>query len=300
MKYYNLLNEYYKAKFGERVLKICVDGGFTCPNRDGSKGVGGCIFCSALGSGEHIRYKDISTQVHNHLASYRGDRAEKFIVYFQNFSNTYADVTTLKNIYDSALVSDKIVGLSIATRPDCITKEIVELLRSYTDKYFVMVELGLQTADEKIIPMLNLGYTLDDYTKAVSMLHDAGIEVVTHVILGLPNETKDSIAKTAKVLNESEIDGVKIHNLYVVKDTKLAQMYMAGLIKDMTLDEYLEKLEYLLTLLNENIIIHRISGDAPKDKLVSPEWNTHKKYVLNGILKRMKQNGTYQGKNYMK
>lgn len=298
LKYYNQLNEYYKDKFGQRVLKICVDGGFTCPNRDGSKGVGGCIFCSAMGSGEHIKHKDVTQQVLNHLDSYRGERAEKFIVYFQNFSNTYADIDTLKRVYDSALVSEKIVGISIATRPDCITPDIVDLLKSYQDKYFVMVELGLQTADERIASTLNLGYTIEDYKNAVILLKGAGIEVVTHIILGLPNETKESITKTAELINSLGVDGVKIHNLYVVKGTIMEQMYIDGKVKDMTLDEYLEKLEYLLTLLKPNIIIHRISGDAPKDKLVSPEWNTHKKYVLNGIIKRMKQNGTYQGKLY--
>ena len=217
MKYYNALNEYYKSKFGERVLKICVDGGFTCPNRDGKKGTGGCLFCSERGAGEHIKFKDVATQVEKHLNSYRGARAGKFIVYFQSFSNTYSDIESLRKVYDSALISDKIIGIAIATRPDCINEKVVELLKSYQDKYFVMVELGLQTADENIMSDMNLCYTVKDFEYAVKLLKDAKIEVVTHMMVGLPNESKESIDKTINIINRLKIDGVKIHNLYTPK-----------------------------------------------------------------------------------
>ncbi len=296
---YNRLNEYYKAKFGERTLKICVDGGFSCPNRDGTKGVGGCAFCSEDGSGEHIKCKDIATQVRQHLNSYRGQRANKYIVYFQNFSNTYADVTTLKQKYDSALISDKIVGLDIATRPDLITQEIVDLLATYKSKYYVMVELGLQTANANIAKDMNMQYTVQDYITACKLLHSAGIDIVTHIMLGLPGETTKDIDDTINIVNQYT-DGIKIHNLYIVKNTKCAELYKHNKITILTLDEYLIKLEYVLERLRPNVVIHRICGDAPKDLLIAPEWNTHKKFVLNGIDKLMKQHNSTQGDKYKK
>lgn len=295
---YNKLADYYKDKFGERVLKICVDGGFTCPNRDGTKSVGGCIFCSERGSGEHIKHTDIREQVLKHLGSYRGERAKKFIVYFQNFSNTYAPIEKLKEVYDSALVSDKIIGLSIATRPDCIDEKIVALLKSYTDRYYVMVELGLQTADEDLMLQLNLNYTLAEWKRAVKLLNDAGIDVVTHIILGLPNETKTSIDKTINIINNSSVRGVKIHNLYIIKDTVCEKMYLRREIQEIKCEEYLHKLQYVITHLRPDIVIHRISGDPPRELLVAPHWTTHKKYILNGIDRSLKENNLYQGIYY--
>ena len=237
MDRYNHLNTYYKSRFGERVLKICVDGGFTCPNRDGSKGYGGCAFCSERGSGEHIRYLDVSEQVRNHLKSYRGMRANKFIVYFQNFSNTYGSVEKLKQIYDSALIDDRIIGIAVATRPDCLNREIAELLASYKAKYFVMVELGLQTADKKIAKVLNLQYDVEDFCNAVALLKEYSIEVVAHMMLGLPEETKQSIDATIQTINDANVDGVKIHNLYIVEDTECHKMYKEGKIHVMTVEE---------------------------------------------------------------
>ncbi len=295
---YNKLADYYKARFGERVLKICVDGGFTCPNRDGSKGVGGCIYCSAKGSGEHIRHSDVAEQVRRHLDSYRGMRANKFIVYFQNFSNTYGSIDRLKEIYDSAFVSDKIIGLSIATRPDCIDEDVVALLQSYTDRYYVMVELGLQTADEKVRAGLNLNYTIDDWKNAVEMLAGAGIDVVTHMIIGLPGETKAGLDQTIDLINSSSVVGLKIHNLYIVEDTVCAEMYAAGQLGVMECEEYLDTLEYVITHLRSDIVLHRISGDPPKDILISPTWTTHKKYILNGIDRRLAGRDLHQGMYY--
>jgi len=292
---YNRLNEYYKNKFGERVLKICVDGGFTCPNRDGTKGVDGCIFCSERGSGEHIKYRDVSNQIAEHLASYRGQRANKFIVYFQNFSNTYANIEKLKSVYDKAFVSDKIVGISIATRPDCINNEVVNLLKEYNKKIFVSVELGLQTADDNIMNILNLKYTVKDFKRAVSLLKDAGINIVSHMMLGLPQESKESIDNTIELINDLGVDGIKIHNTYVVKNTKLEKLYIKGLYKPLELNEYIEKLGYVLARINPDIVIHRLSGDAEKDKLVAPDWDLHKKWIINGITKYLKDNNLKQG-----
>ncbi len=298
MDRYNKLNKFYKEKFGERVLKICVDGGFTCPNRDGSKGYGGCAFCSERGSGEHIKFLDVAEQVRKHLDSYRGKRANKFIVYFQNFSNTYDSCENLRKVYDSALISDKIIGISIATRPDLISEDIVKLLATYKDKYYVMVELGLQTADDRVSKGLNLKYTVEDYIDACKLLNKYCIDVVTHMMIGLPNEDTESLDKTILVINQSGVLGVKIHNLYIVEGSKFHDKYLHGKIETLDVEDYLNKLEYVITRLKPEIIIHRISGDAPKDKLVAPTWNTKKKLVLNGIEKLMKENNSYQGCNY--
>jgi len=298
MERYNKLNKYYKDRFGERVLKICVDAGFTCPNRDGTKSTGGCAFCSQRGSGEHIKNLDIQSQIVKHLESYRGKRANKFILYFQNFSNTYSAIDKLKKVYDNAYISDKIIGISIATRPDCITKEIAELIASYKDNFYVMVELGLQSADNRVTKDLNLCYTAEDYITACKILIDYDIEFVTHMMIGLPNETIESLDTTINIINNNGSRGVKIHNLYIVEGSKFETLFEKGQLSIMNLEEYLYKLEYVLTRLKPSIIVHRISGDCPKDKLISPEWNMRKKLVLNGIDKLMSKNNTYQGCYY--
>ena len=293
---YNHLNEYLKNKFGERVLKICVDGGFTCPNRDGTCGFGGCIFCGEKGSGEHLNSaKDIETQIKNFLNSYRGMRANKFIVYFQNFSNTYDTLENLKIKYNSALIDEKIIGLSIATRPDCMNEEIAKLISSYLDKYYVCVELGLQTANNTTGKLINRGYDNDAFIKAVNILRKYKIDVVAHIMIGLPNETKDDLFNTINFINSLDIQGVKIHSTYVIKNTKLEEMYNAGGYNPLGLDEYIELATFALTHLRKDIIIHRISGDAPKNILVAPSWNAHKKWIMNGIDKKMRQDNLTQG-----
>lgn len=296
---YRHLNTYLKEKFGERTLKICIDGGFTCPNRDGKCGIGGCIFCSERGSGEHIsNLLTISEQVKKHLSSYRGERANKFIAYFQNFTNTYDTLENLKAKYDSALIDNRIVGISIATRPDCINPEIVKLLKSYTDKYYVSVELGLQTSNDYTAKSINRGYLSKDFTKAVEMLKNNNIDVITHIMIGLPNETFDDLKETVKFINKHNIQGLKIHSTYVVKNTKLEELYKNGTYIPVSLEYYLNSLTYVITHISPNIIIHRISGDAPKDLLVAPSWNLHKKWILNGFEKILKENNLWQGMYY--
>lgn len=292
---YNHLNSYLKQKFGERTLKICVDGGFTCPNRDGRKGYGGCVFCSERGSGEHLKTIDIAKQIEFHLKSYRGQRANKFIVYFQNFTNTYDTIENLKNKYNSALIDDRIVGLQIATRPDCINEEIAKLISSYSSNYYVCVELGLQTSNDKTGNLINRGYYSKDFTNAVSLLRKYNIDIVTHIMVGLPNEDINDIKNTVNFINKHDIQGVKIHSTYIISNTKLEKMYNSGSYLPISLQYYLENLEYILTHINPKFIIHRISGDAPKDLLIAPEWNTHKKLVLNGIDKLFKEKNLYQG-----
>ena len=292
---YLKFSNWLKDKFGERVLKICVDGGFTCPNRDGKCGVGGCIFCSEKGSGEHIKNLNITEQVLSHLNSYRGKRANKFIVYFQNFSNTYDSVKNLKIKYDQALVSDKIVALSVATRPDCINEEIVKLLSSYAKKYYVYVELGLQTVNEEVAQFCNRGYSNQQFTQSVELLNKYNIPVVAHIMVGLPNEKQDDIAKIVNFINNHNIQGVKIHSTYVVKNTKLHNLYLEGEYEPLKFEDYIKNVIYIITHLKKDIVIHRISGDAPKDILVVPEWNMHKKRILNCIFKTLNDKNLYQG-----
>lgn len=299
LKRYNHLNEYLKNKFGERTLKICVDGGFTCPNRDGTLGRGGCIYCSQKGSGELINCNSsIAEQVKHYFTTYRAQRANKFIVYFQNFTNTYDTIENLKQKYDSALIDDRIVGLSIGTRPDCINEDIVKLLKSYTDKYYVCVELGLQTSNDKIGNLINRCYTSSQFTQAVEILNKYNIDVIAHIMVGLPTETKQDIMNTVNFVNSHKLQGIKIHSTYVVENTKLADMYKKGEYKALDLDDYIETLIDIITHLNPNFIIHRISGDAPKNILVAPYWNAHKMWILHGFEKRFYARDLWQGKYY--
>ena len=302
---YKHLNKYLKEKFGERTLKICIDGGFTCPNRDGTCGAGGCIFCSEKGSGELIlcangenQIDKIKNQVINHFSSYRSKRANKFIAYFQNFTNTYDSLENLKAKYDAALIDDRIVGLEVATRPDCINEDIVKLLKSYTEKYYVCVELGLQTSNDNTGIFINSGYTSNQFTKAVELLNKYNIDVVTHIMVGLPGENFDDIKNTVDFVNKHNIQGIKIHSTYVVKNTVLANMYFSGDYEPISLEYYLDALTYIVTHISPDVVIHRISGDSPKDLLIAPEWNLHKKWVLNGFDKILKEQDLWQGKYY--
>ena len=313
---YKHLNTYLKNKFGERTLKICIDGHFTCPNRDGSCSKKGCIFCSEKGSGEHILRingnrnllnsldknahiesvkNSISKQVKNYFNSYKSKRANKFIAYFQNFSNTYDSIENLKEKYNSALIDNRIVGLEVATRPDCINEDIVKLLKTYTQKYYVCVELGLQTSNNSIGKIINRGYSSEDFTNAVTLLNKYDIDVVSHIMVGLPNENLADLKNTVKFLNEHKLQGIKIHSTYVVKNTELEKMYNAGKYTPISLENYLDALVFIITHINPNFIIHRISGDAPKELLVAPEWNLHKKLVLNGLDRIMRERDLWQG-----
>ena len=299
LKRYNRLTEYLKNKFGERTLKICIDGGFTCPNRDGTAGIGGCIFCSEHGSGDHLNSsKNIQAQIESYFSSYRSTRANKFIAYFQNFTNTYDTIANLKLKYDSALIDDRIVALAVATRPDCITEEVVKLLKSYNEKYYVWVELGLQTANDQTGILINRGYSSKQFSDAVALLNKYKIDVVTHIMVGLPGETNDDLHNTVKFINNHNIQGLKIHSTYVIQNTKLAQMYYDGKYTPLELDNYLNSVVYILTHISPNIVIHRISGDAPKDLLIAPEWNAHKKVVLNGVDRIIKEKALYHRKEF--
>ena len=297
---YKHLNKYFKDKFGERTLKICLDGGFTCPNRDGRVGYGGCAFCSERGSGEHIVPDKISNQVKNYFTSYKAERANKFIAYFQNFTNTYDSIENLKMKYDAALIDDRIVALAIATRPDCISEDVCKLLKSYSERYYVWVELGLQTSNENTGKIINRCYTDEQFSAAVSLLNKYNIDVVTHIMVGLPGENFDDIKNTVNFINNHSIQGLKIHSTYVVKNTRLADMYFNGKYTPISLEYYLDCASYILTHISPDIIIHRVSGDAPKDLLIAPDWNLHKKWIINGLDKLLRDKDLYQGMDYKK
>jgi len=296
---YNQFNTWLKNKFGERTLKICIDGGFSCPNRDGSKGCGGCIFCGERGSGENTKRIDISAQVTNHLNSYKADRAHKFIAYFQNFSNTYDKVEVLKERYNSALIDDRIVALGVATRPDCIDEDVVKLLESYKEKYYVYVELGLQTANENVAHKFNRGYSNEEFVKAVNLLNKYNIDIVTHIMVGLPYEEENDIIDTVNFINSLNIMGVKIHSTYIIKNTLLESLYEDGKYNPITLEYYVENVCNIISHLRPDIVICRITGDAPKDLLVEPKWNARKKIVLNAINKELEEKNIYQGDKYI-
>ena len=295
---YKHLNKYLKEKFGERTLKICIDGGFTCPNRNDSNG---CIFCSERGSGEHINaVSDISMQVENYFKSYKSERANKFIAYFQNFTNTYAPIDVLKAKYDSALIDDRIVALAIATRPDCINECVCKLLKSYTNKYHVWVELGLQTSNDSTGKLINRGYSSNQFSNAVALLNKYDIDVVTHIMIGLPGENFEDLKHTVSFINSHNIQGLKVHCTYVVENTVLADMLHQGHYTPISLEYYLNCVTYVLTHISPDIVIHRVSGDAPKDLLLAPDWNSHKKWIINGLDKLMREQNLWQGMYYEK
>lgn len=296
--YYNKVSDYYKKIYGERTLKICVDGGFTCPNRDGTKGVGGCIFCSNRGSGDQLKPLPINTQVENYLNSYKQTRANKFIVYFQNFTSTYDTPENLYKKYTESFISEKIVAINIGTRPDCINSEIIKVLKKLTQFVDVYVELGLQTANDKIGKIINRCYETSDFVSAVNQLNNAGIKTIAHIMVGLPDETREDILDTVALLNRLPIHGVKIHSTYVVKNTKLNEMMDAGRYTPITLDYYLKMCGEILNNLRPDIIIYRITADAPKQDLIAPDWNLHKKIVLNKMNKYFLENNILQGKDF--
>lgn len=306
---YKHLNTYLKELFGERTLKICIDGGFTCPNRDGKCGTSGCIFCSSKGSGELINSEpNISNQITQYFQTYRSKRANKFIAYFQNFTNTYDSIENLKKKYDSALIDDRIVALDIATRPDCITEDVAKLISSYMPKHKVFVELGLQTSNDNTAKIINRGYESSVFTDAVKILNKYNIPVICHIMVGLPTEQElikvdnfdvfKAIVDTVNFINKHNISGLKIHSTYIVKNTVLNKLYEENKYKPITYEEYMSNLTYIITHINPEIIIHRISADPPKDLLVAPEWCLHKKWVLNGFDKILNEQNLFQGMYY--
>ena len=281
-----MLSQYYREKFGCKVYKLSLDGGFSCPNRDGSLGTGGCIFCT--GSGEFAEGGPDPIEAQLERAKLRVNRKNKdgkYMAYFQAFTNTYAPVERLRQLYYQAIAPEDIVGLAIGTRPDCLGADVVQLLAEINRVKPVSVELGLQTIHEDTARYIRRGYTAEVYFDAVKRLKQAGIEVVTHIILGLPGETPDMMVKTTEAAVKAGTDGVKFHLLHVLKNTDLAKEYAAGKFACLSLEEYADILKACLAVVPETVIIHRITGDGAKKDLIAPLWSGDKKRVLNYLHK---------------
>jgi len=287
---YKSANDYYKEKFGSKVYKLSLDGGFTCPNRDGRIDTRGCIFCSGLGSGEFAESgNNIKEQLERAKEKVESKiKSGKYIAYFQSFTNTYASIERLKKLYYEAIEPDYIVGLSIGTRPDCLSDETIELLCEINKIKPVSIELGFQTSNEQSAKYIRRGYENDVYLDAVRRLREAGIEVVTHIIIGLPNETLSDAVNTTKVAIEAGTNGVKFHLLHILRGTDLEKEYIDGKFDCLNLEEYAKILKSCLEVLPEGIVVHRITGDGAKKDLVAPHWSADKKKVLNFLNEYLK------------
>lgn len=288
---YTTLNSYLKEKFGCKVYKISLDCGFTCPNRDGTLGYGGCIFCSEGGSGDFAesRTLGVTEQIESGKEKVKNKiKNGKYIAYFQAFTNTYANVNTLEKIFSEAINHPDIVALSIATRPDCLEQEKVELLSRLNKIKPIFVELGLQTVNEKTAKYIRRGYTLDVYDDAVERLHEQGINVVTHIIIGLPYETKEDMLSSVKYVCEVT-DGIKLQLLHILKGTDLAKDYFEHKFEVLSLEEYTDIIAECVKIIPENVVIHRLTGDGAKKDLIAPLWSADKKKVLNTINKRLSE-----------
>lgn len=287
MEYYSF-NKYLRKRFGCKVYKISINGGFTCPNRNGTLGTGGCIFCSAGGSGDFAESPELSItqQIENGKERVKNKiKSGKYIAYFQAFTNTYAPVEVLREKYTEAVNHRDIVMLSVATRPDCLPNEVIDLLKEINNIKPVSVELGLQTIHEKSAEYIRRGYNLECYNDAVRRLKEAGLEVVCHIILGLPGESKKDMLQSVEYACNSGIDGIKLQLLHVLRGTDLAKDYEAGKFKTLTFEEYLDIIKDCIKVIPKNIVIHRLTGDGAKKDLIAPLWSADKKRVLNAISK---------------
>lgn len=287
MKYYSL-NNYLRDTFGEKVYKLSLNAGFTCPNRDGTIGTRGCIFCSKGGSGDFAESASLSITEQIENGKKRVEKKiknGKYITYFQAFTNTYAPLDILREKFCEAIHHKDIVALSIATRPDCLGEDVLKLLAELNNIKPVFVELGLQTIHEESAKYIRRGYTLDVYDKAVENLKKTGVNIVVHIILGLPNETKADMLESVKYVCDSGINGIKLQLLHVLKNTDLEKDYNAGKFKVLEFDEYLDIIKACVDLIPQNIVIHRLTGDGAKKDLIAPLWSADKKRVLNAINK---------------
>lgn len=285
---YKSLNEHLKERFGTKVYKIALSSGCTCPNRDGTVGVGGCIFCADTGSGDFAQSATLPIKEQIKLAKEKvasKNKGGKYIAYFQSFTNTYGSVEFLEPKFLEAMEDDEVVAVSIATRPDCLPEEILDMLSSLNTIKPVWVELGLQTIHPKTAEYIRRGYPLEVYDKAVKDLHAIGVEVITHVIIGLPGETKEDMLQTVRYVVESKAEGIKLQLLHVIEGTDLAKDYEAGNFNTLTMEEYLQIIKACVDLIPETMVIHRLTGDGNKKTLIAPLWSADKKRVLNELNK---------------
>jgi uncharacterized protein len=300
-KRYNSLNYFLREKFGEKVFKISLDAGFSCPNRDGTISRGGCVFCSERGSGDFAgdrnfsitrQFEDIKIMMNKKW------KEGKYIAYFQAYTNTYGNIEILREKYEEALKQEGVVGLAIATRPDCLGDEVIELLKEINSKVYLWIELGLQTVNEKTAKLINRGYTLDIFEQALKKLRAAGIDVVVHTIFGLPEESKEDMLATVNYIAHSDIQGVKFHLLHLMKGTPLVKLYEMGRLKFLEEEDYINLICRAITLLPESMVIHRLTGDAPRQLLIGPLWSLKKWEILNAIDRNLIENSLYQGLDF--
>ncbi len=300
-KRYHTFNYYLKNKYHQKVAKVIIDGHFTCPNRDGNKGYGGCIYCSSNGSGDsnlNIKEDVITQYIRNKEVMDRKWNNGLYIPYFQSFSNTYGPLSKIKNMLEPFLDKEEVAEIAIATRCDCLSEEIVEYLNSISKIKPIWLELGLQTTNYQSSAFLNLGYNYSDFKNAIQLLEGTNIKVCVHIINGLPNETKEDMLKTIKDINHLKFHSIKIHMLHILKDTTLEKYYLKSPFKILERSEYIEIVVKQLELLNKEVVIERLTGDPIKEELVAPSWVLNKTTILNDIDKLMVKMDTYQGKYY--
>lgn len=298
---YRSFHQAMKERFGTKVYKLALDGGMTCPNRDGTIGRRGCIFCSDLGSGDFAAPQcgDILEQIAQAKARVAKKNPDgKYIAYFQSFTNTYAPIAYLEHIFRQAMAPEEIVALSVATRPDCLGEEVLDLLERLNLEKPVWVELGLQTIHPESARYIRRGYDLSVYDRAVSALKARRLEVITHVILGLPGESREDMVATARYVGHSGADGIKLQLLHVLEGTDLARAYRVGRVTPLTLEEYIGILEDCLSVLPPEMVIHRLTGDGAKKTLLAPLWSADKKRVLNAIRTAFARDHVQQGKHW--
>lgn len=298
-KPYNSLSDHLKQKLGSKTVKLSVNAGFTCPNRDGKISTGGCIFCSGSGSGDFAPSAELSIAEQLRLSKEKLSGKwpnAKYIAYFQAFTNTYAPVDELRKKYYEALNCEDISGIAIATRPDCIDDEILELLKEINSKTYLWVEFGLQTSDEDTAVLINRGYKNEVYLSAMEKMKTAGIETVTHIILGLPYESRQTMLDSVDFAVTAGTDGIKLQLLHIIRGTKLEAIYNKKPFHIMSRDEYTDTVIECIEHLPPNIVIHRLTGDGNRNELIEPKWSMDKRGVLNEIHRKMKITNSFQGK----
>ncbi|UCG13522.1 MAG: TIGR01212 family radical SAM protein [Deltaproteobacteria bacterium] len=297
---YHDLNTELRKRFGCRVQKISLDAGLTCPNRDGSVGVGGCIYCGERGSGTGLsRHYSITQQLERGKERLRSRyRARKFIAYFQSFSNTYGPLGQLKQLYQEALAVEDIVGLAVGTRPDCVSDSVLDLLAELNQQTCLWIEYGLQSVHDRTLALINRGHHLAAYLDAMDRTRSRGLEICVHVILGLPGEGKKEMLATARALANFDIQGIKIHLLYVIQGTTLANMYQRGVYRCLNRGEYVDIVCEFLALLPPQVVIHRLTGDPHPHELVAPEWALEKHANLQAIREALRSRDLWQGKHF--
>lgn len=301
-KAYNSLNYFLRDKFGEKVFKISLDAGFTCPNRVGEAGYGGCIFCSARGSGDFAGTKENLVEQFYEVKRTMNKKwsTGKYIGYFQAYTNTYAPASELREKYYSILELEDVVGLAIATRPDCLPKDVLDVLDEISKKTYLWVELGLQTIHEDTAELINRGYRLDTYINAIRELKKRDIDVVTHAILGLPGEDREDMLQTVDFIANTGTQGIKLHLLHLMKDTRMVRLYEEGELSFLSQNEYVNLIVDSIERLPGDMVVHRLTGDSPRSTLIEPMWSLKKWEVLNAIDDCFKNRDTWQGKRYVK